>query len=40
MNLVFEPLHEAPLGSSEQGEFLIKNFPYGFDDVPGGDGLG
>ena len=40
MNLVFEPLHEAPLGSDERGNFLTKNFPYGFDDVPGSSGLG
>jgi hypothetical protein len=42
MNLVFEPLNEAPVGSNEEGSFLAKNFPYGFDssDISGNDGLG
>lgn len=26
--IVFEPLHEKPLGSNMQGEFLTDNFPY------------
>ena len=27
-SIVFEPLHETPLGSNMQGEFLTENFPY------------
>ena len=38
MNLVFEPLHEAPIGSDPQGNFLTTTFPYGFGDVPGTTG--
>ena len=28
MSFVFEPLHETPLGSNEQGQFLNQKFPY------------
>ena len=28
MSFVFEPLHEAPLGFDESGQFLSSNFPY------------
>ncbi len=28
MSLVFEPLHESPLGTDERGQFLSQKFPY------------
>lgn len=31
ISFTFEPLHEAPLGSSEMGEFLTGKFPYNQD---------
>ncbi len=36
VNFVFEPLHEAPLGSNEAGQFLSGRFPYNRTEiVPG-----
>ncbi len=35
ISFVFEPLHEAPLGSDEVGEFLSGKFPYNQDSTPG-----
>lgn len=44
LNFNFQPLHESPLGFSETGQFLSREFPYNFANkvkagpVPAGEG--